>query len=136
MLNTVAIPGLAYAEANWGRWISRCPTALCTNAVQITRRQQRFECAGLGSCGWTSPIVWPDDPEMVEAILGLRPDVSTRNWQLGESLNDLVAENGQHGLMDSWEGGLILETWCGRAVAAHPTLAAMLPEYRRLQIGA
>lgn len=132
----LAIPGLAYAEANWGRWLARCPAGLCSNAIQIHRWQQRFECAGEGNCGWTTRIQWPDDPEMTEAILGLRPDVRTRNWLPGETLDDLLAENAQHGLMDSWEGGLVLETWRGRTVAAHPVLAAMLPEYRRLQIGA
>lgn len=135
-MTDLAIPGLAYAEANWGRWIARCPAGLCTSAVQVRRWQQRFECTGEGGCGWTAPIQWPDDPEMIEAILGLRPDVRTRSWLPGESLDDLIAENARHGLMDSWDGGLVLETWAGRAVAAHPVLASMLPEYRRMQIGA
>lgn len=135
-MTTLAIPGLAYAEANWGRWIARCPAGLCTNAVAVNRHQQRFTCLGEGGCGWTSPLEWPMDPEMIEALLSVRPDVRTRSWLPGETLDDLAVENAQHGLMDSWDGGLVLETWHGRAVAAHPVLAAVLPEHRRLQIGA
>lgn len=99
MVTDLAIPGLAYAEANWGRWIARCPAGLCTNAVQVTRRQSRFECLGAGSCGWTSPIVWPADPDAIEMLLRRRPDAHTRSWVLGETLEDLLAENVAHGLM-------------------------------------
>lgn len=97
-MTAVAIPGLAYAEANWGRWIARCPAGLCTNAIQVARRQQTFECIGAGSCGWTSTIVWPADPESIEVLLALRPDEKTRSWLPGESLAQLLAENTAHGL--------------------------------------
>lgn len=98
-MTDLAIPGLAYAEANWGRWLARCPAGLCTNAVQIGRRQTRFECIGEGGCGWTSPIQWPADPDGIEMLLRRRPDAKTRNWEPGESLEDLLAENVAHGLI-------------------------------------
>lgn len=98
MVTALAIPGLAYAEANWGRWICKCPAGMCTNAVQVERRQERFECAGSGSCGWTSPIQWPADPDAIEMLLRRRPDAKTRNWLPGETLEDLLAENTAHGL--------------------------------------
>ena len=31
----LAIAGVAYAEANWGRWLARCPRPLCTNALAL-----------------------------------------------------------------------------------------------------
>jgi hypothetical protein len=126
---------MAYAEANWGRWVARCPAGLCTNAVQVHRWQERFECVG-GGCGWTSPIVWPPDPEGVEVLLAMRPDVKTRSWLPGESLQDLLIENSQHGVLPpDWleSSGCILETRDERVTAGR--LMAALPEYRRREIG-
>jgi hypothetical protein len=133
----LAIPGLAYAEANWGRWIARCPAGLCTSAVQIRRWQQRFECAGPGGCGWTTQIVWPADPEGIEVLLAMRPDVHTRSWLPGETLQDLLQENTIHDVLPPvWltESGCILETRDERVTAGR-ALAA-LPEYRRREITA
>ena len=98
-MTTLAIPGLAYAEANWGRWICRCPAGMCTNAVQVSRRQANFACVGPGSCGWTSPIEWPTDPDGIEMLLRRRPDPVNRNWLPGETLEDLLTENVEHGLI-------------------------------------
>jgi hypothetical protein len=136
---TLAVPGLAYAEANWGRWIARCPAGLCTNAVQITRWQQRFECAGGGSCGWTSPIVWPQDPEAIEVLLAMRPDSRTRSWLPGETLQALLAENAEHDVLPpDWLTGpghrVLLDTVNDRVTGGE--LVAALPEYRRREIGA
>lgn len=135
-MTTLAIPGLAYAEANWGRWVARCPAGLCTNAVQLERWQQRFECAGPGSCSWTSPLTWPADPESIEVLLAMRPDAHTRNWLPGETLQDLLQENALHNVLPpSWllEAGCILETRNERATGGR--LVAALPEYRRREIG-
>jgi hypothetical protein len=138
-LTVLAVPGLAYAEANWGRWVTRCPTGLCTNAVQITRWQQRFECVGAGGCGWTSPIVWPQDPESIEVLLAMRPDSNTRSWLPGETLNELLAENAAHDVLPpDWLTGpghrVLLDTVNDRATGGQ--LVAALPEYRRREIGA
>lgn len=132
----LAIPGLAYAEANWGRWVARCPSGLCTNAVQLTRWQERFECAGPGACGWTSPIAWPSDPEGIEVLLAMRPEAKTRNWLPGETLQDLLQENAIHDVLPpSWlvESGCILETRDERVTDGR--LVSALPEYRRREIG-
>lgn len=133
----VAVPGVAYAEANWSRWVARCPAGLCTNAVQVQRWQPRFVCDGAGGCGWTTELVWPADPEAVEVLLAMRPDAKTRNWVPGETLNDLLADNTTHGVLPpSWlaVGGCVLETRDGRVTGG--LLAAALPEYRRREIGA
>lgn len=134
-VTVLAIPGLAYAEANWGRWIARCPAGLCTNAVQISRWQQRFECAGPGSCGWTTQVEWPADPEAIEALLAMRPDFKTRSWQPGETLQDLIHENAAHDVLPlDWKSeGLLLATHDERLTGGR--LVAALPEYRRREIG-
>lgn len=135
-MTTLAIPGMAYAEANWGRWVARCPAGLCTNAVQVNRWQQRYECVGAGGCGWTSYISWPPDPEAVETLLAMRPDPNTRSWVPGETLQDLLLENGQHGVLPpDWMNGtrVLLDTADDRATGGH--LMDALPEYRRRAIG-
>lgn len=40
------------------------------------------------------PAVW----EAIEAVLALRPDPETQNWQSQETLQDLIAENLAHGI--------------------------------------
>jgi hypothetical protein len=71
----VAIAGVAYAEANWGRWVARCVRPWCTNAIALE--------AG----------------RAIEAILGMRPVRRTQNWLPGELLEDLLAENAEHGCL-------------------------------------
>lgn len=136
MLDGIAVPGLAYAEANWGRWIARCPSGMCTNAMQLRMWEQGFECDGPGSCGWTSPVIWPADPEGIAVLLAMRPDSRARNWVPGETLRDLLEENAVHNvlppnLLD--ESGCILETRNERVTAGRVMHA--LPEYRRREIG-
>lgn len=136
MDNTLAVPGVAYAEANWGRWIVRCPRPFCTNAIQVHRWQQRFLCAGPGSCGWSTVIDWPADPEGIETLLLMRPDMTKRNWVPGETLQDLLIENTRHDVLPPellTESGCILETRNERVTAGR--LVAALPEYRRREIG-
>lgn len=136
-MTTLAIPGLAYAEANWGRWVARCPAGLCASAMQIPRWQQRFVCDGLGGCGWTTQIAWPEDPEAIEALLAMRPDVRTRSWLPGETLQQLLQENAAHDVLPpGWtnESGCILETRDERITGGR--ILAALPEYRRREIGA
>lgn len=136
-MTALAIAGMAYAEANWGRWIARCPAGLCTNAVQVHRWETSFRCHGAGGCGWTSPIAWPEDPEAIEVLLAMRPDPNTRSWLPGETLQDLLAENGRHNVLPpDWTDGtkVLLDTANNRAVGGQ--LIHALPEYRRREIGA
>jgi hypothetical protein len=95
-MSDLALPGVAYAEANWGRWVARCPRPWCTNAAQLDRGQPVFTCLGLGGCGAQAEVVWAADPDAVETILAMRPVSATRNWAPGETLEDLLAENAAH----------------------------------------
>lgn len=136
-MTDLAIPGMAYAYANWGRWVVDCPQPFCDNAMKVDCWQERFECLGPDSCGYSSPITWPADPEAIEILLAMRPAKKTRNWLPSETLKDLVEENAVHDVLPpAWleESGCILETR-GERVTAGRMLTA-LPEYRRREIGA
>lgn len=135
-MDDLAIPGIAYAEANWGRWIVRCPAPYCTNAIQVGRWEPVFRCLGAGACGWSTELIWPADPEGIETLLMMRPDMTTRNWLPGETLQQLLVENTQHGVLPPallTESGCILETHGERITAGR--LVGALPEYRRREIG-
>jgi hypothetical protein len=98
----VAVAGVVYAEANWGRWVGRCNGRYCFSAMQLTRFQPVFRCA---DCGTGADVVWPPFVEDAERLLMMRPDPRTRNWLPGEDLHDLLAENMVHGVLaDALEG--------------------------------
>lgn len=95
-MTDLALPGVAYAEANCGRWIARCPRPYCTNALALEREQAGFVCEGGLACGMAAPLEWPADPDAIEAILLQRPVPTTRNWLPGETLQQLLEENAVH----------------------------------------
>jgi hypothetical protein len=140
-MTALAIAGAAYAEANWGRWISRCPAPWCTNAVGLDRGQARFECIGLDSCGAVADLVWPADPQAIEAVLSLRPVPRTRNWLPGESVTELVAENVAHGVLPpEWlaleRGQLEIVTTADDRVVGGILLEQLVAADPRREIGA
>lgn len=85
-----------HARVNWSRWIADCGNPACTSALAIPAGCLAMRC---WDCGFiTGPILWPPDPDGVEALLAMRPDETTRNWAYPETLNDLLAENLAHGI--------------------------------------
>jgi hypothetical protein len=142
-MSDLALTGVAYAEANWGRWLARCPRPLCTNALALDPGQNLFVCTGLGGCGIDAPVIWPADPQAIEAILEMRPVGRTRNWLPGETLEDLLAENAAHGCLTpeilalaglAGERPVLLATLNGRAVGG--ILHQQLVAAGRREIGA
>lgn len=95
-MTDLALAGVAYAEANWGRWIARCVRPWCTNAVALEPGQVEFQCAGADSCGMSAVIVWPADVDAIETVLAMRPVRRTQNWLPGETIEQLLAENAAH----------------------------------------
>lgn len=89
------VPRVA-ARANWGRWIVDCPR-VPTHALAMNPGEDLFTC---WNCGQLAEVVWPAEGvrEAIERLLTLRPDESTRNWQPGETLHNLMQENADHGL--------------------------------------
>lgn len=86
------------AYANWSRWVARC--GLCPGAEQLQPCTPHFKCV---ECGTVTEVIWPTEDMVVgvERLLMMRPDPSTRNWHPGETLHDLMWENGEHGLLSN-----------------------------------
>ncbi len=130
-MNLLVRRGVSYARCNWSRWVGDCPSPFCLAALQLRRYQPWFTCM---ECGETGEIVWPARAEDVERLLSMRPDPNTRNWEPGETLNDLLLENMQHGVLSH------------AAVAAPPgpllsivddaIIVDVLPRLGRYEIGA
>lgn len=102
---------VAYAEVSWGIWLANCPRPGCANAEHFGKHPDSGHVGGLtgtafkcgtvpvGGCGLTCAAVWPDNVADIERLLLMRPIPSTRNWRPGETLNDLLAENIEHGVI-------------------------------------
>lgn len=92
-----------------GRWVARCPRPGCANAEAFGRcddgtvgglAADGFNCrASHGGCGLQCAAQWPANRPDIEALTLGRPAPSTRNWLPGETLDELLAENMEHGLV-------------------------------------
>jgi len=89
---------VTYAEANWGRWIARCPRPYCTNALALMGPEETiFVCVAEDGCGQVAEIIWPPDPDAIKTLLLMRPVPRTRSWVPGETVDDILIENAAHG---------------------------------------
>lgn len=79
------------AHVNHGRWVVSCR---CGESP-LTHPAWRLACCG--ECGWVlTNVVFPTDWPEVEALLLLRPRRDQQHWLLGETTEDLRAENAAH----------------------------------------
>lgn len=87
------------AEIRQGRWIVDCPW--CTSCQMASEEDHRFFCTHCsnGAVGgkWIG-VIWPDDREEIEAVVGRRPNPKNRNFLPGETVVDLRAENLLYGV--------------------------------------
>ena len=83
----------APARAYSGMWIVDCQR--CRNAEHLERFQTAVVCS---YCEITIEVLWPagDMVHSIERLLLMRPIPYTQNWNPGETLHDLVRENGEH----------------------------------------
>jgi hypothetical protein len=90
------------AYVNRGRWCARCPW--CGSAQVVSETDHRFFCVGHEGCmnqlaGYKFiPVKWPKAAREIEAVLCKRPRFA-QNWLPSESLEDLIAENAENGVM-------------------------------------
>lgn len=103
MLTLTDEPAVAYLER--GLWIARCPQAWCVGIDHHGPGPNTGRIGGLGDttfrcprCGVVADVVWPPNIDDLMHVLMQRPMPETRNWQPGETLEELVVENALHGV--------------------------------------
>lgn len=87
-----------YVRVNHGRWIIDCRQ--CNGAELASPDDRWFWCRGCfnQADGYQLlPVVWPEDPAAIARAMRGRP-LEARNWQPGEPLDLLLAENIEHGV--------------------------------------
>jgi hypothetical protein len=120
----------------WGQWVAKCPRPDCHNAERIGRCDDgspggltgsSFTCrTSHGGCGLQCAVDWPDNVDDIEYVIRPRP-VTARNWSPGETVQDLLRENIEHGLIPTNE----LDILNGRVTVLREIV---MPE-PRMQIG-
>jgi|SRR3990167_383597 len=115
-------------RVNHGRWIADCPKCFSALTIQNLGQSQLFERFACYDCGYglaelfkqmlsTVPprdrlrlfenegpffqiaIAYPDEKDEIESILLTREMAENQNWQAGETLQNLIQENLEHGVI-------------------------------------
>lgn len=93
-------PGTSPAHASYGSWVALCGRPdRCSWGEALQRFQSGFICP---ACGAATEVIWPEPGIVagVERLLMMRPHFKNRNWVPGETLHDLMLENGANGVFD------------------------------------
>lgn len=93
------------ARVNHGTWIASCDCGArgipAPGCVVFVDKQLGWcaRCGNQGSGHGWRPVQIPsaDLRNQIEAVLLCRPNVGDRNWEPGESVADLIAQNQEHG---------------------------------------
>lgn len=92
-----ALPPLP-ARVHQGLWIVDCP---CTGAEMVWLGHPIMWCASCGNryCGglWRQ-VELPEQRAEIERLLSVRPFPVNQNWEPGETIEQLAAENQERGL--------------------------------------
>lgn len=91
-------PVVAYVSH--GRWVADCPTPGCSGAMLLFFGAGFFcgNCLNVQTGLKAREVIWPEHREEIERLLLLRPVPQTRSWFPTEPVNNLVAENLEHGI--------------------------------------
>ena len=81
------------AFVNEGRWIVSCPCGGAQLASLIDPRFMCCECANAANGGAWMPVTFPKALPDIVAALTARADPVAQNWQPGETVAVLLAEN-------------------------------------------
>lgn len=88
-----------YAFVEHSTWVWQCLD--CSHlwwAEPTFPRAWCPKCGNIGSAGFSRLIVFPQERNKIERLLKCRTEPKTRNWLVHETLDDLLAENIQHGV--------------------------------------
>lgn len=91
------------AYVNGSRWVCSCPDLACGGAERVSFLSGVMfccECRNAANGNDYIQVAVPDADtrEGIESALLVRPDWRTRNWQPGESIQDLLDENAAMGV--------------------------------------
>lgn len=96
----------AAAYVSGGFWVACCPRPWCVSTEWYGPGPNTGRVGGLGRevfhclrCGLHCLADWPDEADAIWRLLSQRPQAETRNWELGEHVGNLLAENITHGLI-------------------------------------
>ena len=93
-------PITVQAYISEGRWVADCPAG-CGGALLMPLNDPWYFCVNCGS-GWHR-VVFPPAMREIQTLLLKRPleggIPKTRNWRVGESVDQLRAENLAHGVV-------------------------------------
>jgi len=122
------VGGRTPAALNWSRWIARCPAPYCRGAAALDYGQTTAVCLEPW-CGAVADVVWPANLPDIEYLVALRPDPTTRNWEPGETIHDLLADNMLHGIVPPGplDGGPLLALLGDRIVGGTALPAGFQP---------
>jgi hypothetical protein len=94
----VAPKAATRGRVNAGRWIADCPDPNCNGAEYVNLDDPVFFCCECRNARADHRLINirlpdPDTIAAIDAALMARPVPATRNWQHGETVDDLLAEN-------------------------------------------
>ena len=92
------IGGRVGAEVVRSSWRVSCP--FCAGAIVVNEGDLFFcpDCVMQGNSFKAMVVVFPKHRAEIENVLLKRPDPVHRNWLIGETVEDLRAENRAHGI--------------------------------------
>ena len=101
-----AVKGEVQARVNQGRWLCDCPNPGCGGALVVSFKDRFFVCTTCGSPengGAWYRVAFPPQKEQIERELLKRPAkdawrAHNRNWELGETVDDLRQQNRDKGI--------------------------------------
>ena len=97
----------ANAYLNHGRWVVECPRKTCRGAMKVKPSgpaKLRCICPDDVVCDHGDVCKQPIEPQFPDDVVGIvetvakRPDPASRNWEPGETVELLTAENIEHGV--------------------------------------
>lgn len=91
------------AYISHGRWVADC---FCGGGIVASPELVEAACT---DCATVFPIRFPEARPEIEQALLARPEEKNRNWRPGESIDQIQAENAEHGAPALFVGGGVSE---------------------------